>query len=124
MGSFTDYLAKSEYVKMNNPRGDLARDILSDPEFPKTDNLKQISSYLHKFLSEEQWEDFLFILRSFLRTGVGGHGKMESRDMTVKIRVEDFQLAGRFDEVKTLIEGIEKEYGDSHTLSIQIEISV
>ncbi|MFC2314299.1 MAG: hypothetical protein ACFNLO_00050 [Selenomonas massiliensis] len=44
--------------------------------------------------------------------------------MTVKIRVEDFQLAGRFDEVKTLIEGIEKEYGDSHTLSIQIEISV
>jgi len=49
---------------------------------------------------------------------------MEKGDMTVKIRVEDFLLAERFTEIKTLIDGIEKEYGDSHTLSIQIEVSI
>lgn len=45
------------------------------------------------------------------------------RDMTVKIRVEDFLLAERFTEIKTLIDGIEKEYGGNHTLSIQLEVS-
>ena len=56
--------------------------------------------------------------------GVERGEEMEKGDMTVKIRVEDFLLTERFTEIKTLIDGIEKEYGDSHTLSIQIEISI
>ena len=50
--------------------------------------------------------------------------ELDKRDMTVKIRVEYFLLVERFAEIKPLIECIEKEYGDSHTLSIQIEISI
>lgn len=124
MGTFTDYLAKSNYVKMGNPQGDLARDILNDPQFPETDSLAQISSYLRKFLSEEQWEDFLAIRYSFLVTTAKEGERVSKRDMTVKICVEDFLPVERFAEIKTLIDGIEKEYGDSHTLSIQIEISI
>ena len=44
-------------------------------------------------------------------------------DLTVKIRVEDFLNRERFGEVKALIAGIEKEYGDSHTLSFQIDVT-
>ena len=39
-------------------------------------------------------------------------------DMNVKIRVDNIFKEGKFDDVKTLIKVIEKEYGDSHTLSI------
>lgn len=49
---------------------------------------------------------------------------MDKRDMTVKIRVADTLTNEKFEKAKAIIEGIEKEYGDSHTLSIQIEISI
>lgn len=49
---------------------------------------------------------------------------LDKGDMTVKIRVEDTPTKEKFEKAKAIIEGIEKEYGDSHTLSIQIEISI
>ena len=45
-------------------------------------------------------------------------------NLVVKIRVEDTLTKEKFEKAKAIIEGIEKEYGDSHTLSIQIEISI
>ena len=44
--------------------------------------------------------------------------------MTVKIRVEDTLTKEKFEKAKAVIAEIEKEYGDSHALSIQIEISI
>ena len=34
--TFKSWLKKSKYIKENNPIGDLARDILSDTDFPNT----------------------------------------------------------------------------------------
>ena len=45
-------------------------------------------------------------------------------NLAVKIRVEDTLTNEKFEKAKAIIEGIEKEYGDSHTLSFQIEISI
>lgn len=67
MGIFTDYLKNSRYTTMDNPRGDLANDILRDRQFPDTDDLQRISDYLERRLDHEQWQDFLAIRRSFLK---------------------------------------------------------
>ncbi len=67
MSTFTDYLRKSRYLKMDNPRGDLANDILRDRSFPETENLQNISDYLQRRLDTQQWKDFLVIRRSFRR---------------------------------------------------------
>lgn len=45
-------------------------------------------------------------------------------NLAVKIRVEDTLTNEKFEKAKAIIKGIEKEYGDSHTLSFQIEISI
>ncbi len=67
MSTFTDYLRKSRYLKMDNPRGDLVNDILRDRSFPETENLQNISDYLQRRLDTQQWKDFLVIRRSFRR---------------------------------------------------------
>lgn len=66
MTTFTEYLRKSRYAKMDSPRGDLAQDILRDTNFPKTEDLQRISDYLETKLDPEQWKDFLAIRRAFL----------------------------------------------------------
>ncbi len=67
MSAFTDYLKSSRYLKMDNPRGDLANDILRDRQFPKVEDISCISDYLHRKLDTQQWKDFLVIRRSFLK---------------------------------------------------------
>lgn len=67
MENFREYLKRSRYIKMDNPRGDLASDILRDRQFPETDDLQRISDYLERRLDEEQWKEFLAIRRSFLK---------------------------------------------------------
>lgn len=67
MSAFTDYLKNSRYPKMDNPRGDLANDILNDHSFPETEDIQRISDYLHRRLDTQQWKDFVVIRQSFQR---------------------------------------------------------
>ena len=67
MSSFTDYLKRSRFVNMDNPRGDLVNDMLRDRQLPETEDMERINAYLWNRLDEEQWKDFLVVHRSFLK---------------------------------------------------------
>ena len=67
MSRFTDYLKRSRFVNMDNPRGDLVNDMLRDRQLPETEDMERINAYLWNRLDTEQWKDFLVVRRSFLK---------------------------------------------------------
>lgn len=70
---FKSWLIQSDYIKQNNPRGDLARDIRDDDNFPIAFEKYVIYKYLFSFLDsntesyfDKMYDDFIrFISRKF-----------------------------------------------------------
>lgn len=55
---------------------------------------------------------------------VAKEGSMEKPDLKIAIRHDLKYSRHTIADVKTLIDGLEKEYGENHTLSIEIDIEL
>lgn len=74
--SFVEWLRCFKDVKL--PIGDFARDICSDPAFPKDDYISEILEYLFsKGLKENQINDFLTIWNFYLSSNTIPDGRKE-----------------------------------------------
>ena len=65
--TFKSWLKKSKYIKENNPIGDLARDILSDTDFPNTIEKHIMYKYLFFNAGDKNCDYFEIMYSDFIR---------------------------------------------------------
>ncbi|WP_072975908.1 YozE family protein [Tissierella praeacuta] len=71
MSNFLDWLSKSRIKNMDTIKGDFARDILRDRNFPNTDDKDEIYQYiksqLRKHNHPESFSEFTSLYRYYLK---------------------------------------------------------